>query len=172
MNFTQPKGVTMARQISAMSNAQQQEYRKYESIAGRDPWYSVIAYRILLMFVDVFSIAGVFAGIMTWILLRFMDHMLQLATIKLAASAVISYVTFGMVILAAFIFAWTYFAARKFTPPIVEALAERMAGKGRDITVAAELDENIQTTDTNINVLYKTLTETPPVPITPPGWKS
>jgi hypothetical protein len=168
MKYTLPKGVAMARQLSAMSNAKQIEYQKWECVAGRDPWYQVIKYRVLLMCVDILSVSGVFAGVMTWLVIRFMDLLLKLATVKLASAAVIGYITFGIMLLAAFIFAWTYFAARKFTPPVVEALAERIAGKGKDITVTADLNEEIKTE--TVDVLYKQLTETPPEPIVPPGW--
>lgn len=172
MQYTLPKGVTMARQMSAMSNAKQKEYQKWEPVAGRDPWYHVLAHRILLMFVDVLSVSGMFAAMMTIILYKFIHVLIELAKLKLASAAIIGYITFGTMILGAFIFAWTYFAARKFTPPIVEALAERIAGKGHDITVSADLDEKVEKTEItqDVNVLYKKLTEEPPTPITPPDW--
>jgi len=160
----------MARQMSAMSNAKQAEYQKWEPVAGRDAWYRVLAHRLLLMFVDIFSVSGIFAGMMTIILYKFIHVLLELAKLQLAATAILGYITFGMVILAAFIFAWTYFAARKFTPPIVEALAERIAGKEHDIQVSADLNEQIVEATQKIDVTYQELTKTPPEPITPPGW--
>ncbi|VVB51793.1 Uncharacterised protein [uncultured archaeon] len=163
--------VQMATSIRAVNNEKQAEYSRWEKVAGRDPWYAVLGYRLLMMFVDIFSVAGVFAGIMTWILIKSMNLLLKLATIKLAASAVLGYITFGMMILAAFIFAWTYFAARKFTPPVVEALCDRIAGKAHDIQVTgiAEDVSHLEAT-MDVNKLYDQLTKEPPKPAIPEGW--
>lgn len=113
-----------------MSNFQ--AYRDNEKIAGRDPWYQVLWYRILVLLVDVISIAFIFAIQMTIIFYKFMKVLLMLMREPDRQVVLTSYITLGMMIFATLTFAWTYFAARKYAAPMAEALSHRISGCRED----------------------------------------
>jgi len=113
-------------------------YAAHEKVAGRDFFLSVWWYRIVVLVVDLLSIPAVFASAMTMVLYKFFKVLLILAASdKVSASVLVAFCTLGVFILCIFTFAWTYFAARKYTPAIVEALATKISG-GKDIEVPKE----------------------------------
>ena len=113
-------------------------YVEYEKIAGKDFFLAVWWYRLVVLVVDLISIPAVFASAMTMVLYKFFKVLLILAASdKVSASVLVAFCTLGVFILCIFTFAWTYFAARKYTPAIVEALATKISG-GKDIEVPKE----------------------------------
>jgi len=120
-----------------MKNPNLDKYAAYEKIVGRDPFWRVAWHRIQLIIVDVLSMASIFAIIMTVILYKSFRVFVYMVDQKVAASVLITFIGMILTVFAAFIFAYTYLCARKYTPPIVEALATRISG-GHDIDVPVE----------------------------------
>jgi len=120
-----------------MKNARIDRYSEYEKIAGRNPWYEVLLYRLLLVFVDTLSMASIFAVMMTVILYKSWKVFTYMVDKQVAPSVLITYIGMLLAVFATFTFAYTYLCARKYTPPIVEALATRLSG-GHDIEVPVE----------------------------------
>lgn len=113
-------------------------YRRYEMVAGRDPFWKVWGYRLNMVMVDVFSVSGVFCTIMTIILYKFFKVFLLAADKGLQTGTLVAFCGMGTAIFAVFTMAWVYFAMRKYSPPIVEAVAMRLSGCKGDIEVPTE----------------------------------
>lgn len=120
-----------------MKNPNLDKYAAFEKIVGRDSFLSVVWHRSQLIVVDLLSMASIFAIIMTVILYKSFRVFVYMVDQKVAASVLITFIGMILTVFAAFIFAYTYLCARKYTPPIVEALATRISG-GHDIDVPAE----------------------------------
>jgi hypothetical protein len=113
-------------------------YKDFEKIAGRDSIWEVAKYRATLIMVDLLSMAAFFAFSATLVLICYAYMLVFLVKAHVATSVLITYLGMGLAFLGTWLTATIYLCARKYTPPLVEAMAERIAGKGRDIVVAPE----------------------------------
>lgn len=127
-------------------------YSQHEKIAGRDFFLKVWWYRLVVLVVDLLSMAGLFATVMTIILYKFFKVFLLAIDKNAPGGVLVALCTLGAMILAIFTFAWTYFAARKYTPPIVEALAIKISGGKHDIDVPVETGNGNEKVVTNQQV--------------------
>lgn len=140
------------------------KYSKHEPIAGHSPWYLVIGYRIELLFVDIFSIAAVFAACTTWMMFKYYSMLQYMIDNKTTSTVIITFIGLGLLQMSAWILAFVYYCARKYTPPIVEAIAIRIAGKAQDF--------KIDSTSTETSITETLTLEEPPEPVKPKGWDS
>jgi hypothetical protein len=146
------------------SNMLSDKYSKHESIAGKDPWYKVLGYRILMLGVDFLSLAAVFAACSTWMLFKFYTELEFLITHDAKASVVVAFLALGMLQVCAWIMAFVYYCMRKYTPPIVAAIATRIAGNAKDF----QLTDKISESDSEQKILLEM--PEPPKPVDPKGW--